>query len=183
MGAPLTPSDAAGDLRTAITAEYQAIVTVVSDFDGRFMLIKGWSVTLSLAALGLGLIEQHYGLFLVAALSSTGFWWVEAEMKKHQLRYYARMRDIEAAAFDLNHQPLGGQDFSSPKIDWWWGFDGSRRRVDKPQRRTAANVDRLLSRASGMSWVLLPHAVAAVIGLVLFVLGLIGAPIPGRMPF
>ena len=180
---PLTPAlpSSVADLRTAMTAEYFAIFTVVNQFDDRFMLVKGWSVTLSLTALGLGFINDHYGLFLLAVLSSLGFWLVEASMKKHQMRYYARMRDIEVAAYDLNHQLLGQHQFSSPKVDWWWSF-GIKDRPVEPVRRTEQDVAEMMRNGPWMVWVLFPHAVAFVAGVVLFWMGLSGASVLNGMP-
>lgn len=39
-------------LREDLSKEYYAILTVVSSYDGWLLIVKGWSVTLSLAALG-----------------------------------------------------------------------------------------------------------------------------------
>lgn len=50
---------------------------------------QGLGVTLSLASLGLGFQQDHYGLFLIAAVSGLAFWMVEAT-KGHQMRYYPR---------------------------------------------------------------------------------------------
>jgi len=41
-------------LREDLSKEYYAILNVVSSYDGWLLGVKGWSVTLSLAALGLG---------------------------------------------------------------------------------------------------------------------------------
>jgi hypothetical protein len=48
----LTPRERA--LKEDLLKEYYALLGTVSDVDARQMVIKGWSVTLSLAALGLG---------------------------------------------------------------------------------------------------------------------------------
>ena len=57
--------DDGGELR-----EYFVISKIVTDFDNRLLTIKGWGVTLSLVALGLGFQLRSYGKFLVAAVSS-----------------------------------------------------------------------------------------------------------------
>ena len=49
----------------ALLKEYYEILKIVGDFDGRLLTVKGWGVTLSLAALSLGFQQSHYGLFLV----------------------------------------------------------------------------------------------------------------------
>ena len=75
--------------------EYFALVKSVSDFDQRLLTVKSWGVTLSLAALGFGFQYRSYGMFIVAAASSLAFWSLEGEMKRHQMRHYPRMREIE----------------------------------------------------------------------------------------
>src|ERR1035437_642470 len=107
----------------ALLKEYYEILKIVGEFDGRLMTVKGWGVTLSLAALGLGFQYGRYGLFLVASLSGLGFWLIEGVMKRHQMRYYLRMREIEV----LQYQRMTPDDvkiFSSPRIDSSWSFAG-----------------------------------------------------------
>ena len=50
------PMDAAQDasFQAALAAEYAALVRTVAEFDGRLVTVKSWSVTLSLAGIGLG---------------------------------------------------------------------------------------------------------------------------------
>lgn len=107
----------------ALSKEYYEILKIVGDFDGRLMTVKGWGVTLSLTALAWGFQHSHYGLFLVAAFSGLGFWLIEGTMKRHQMRYYFRMREIEV----LQYQRAVGEDarrFSSPRIDASWSHAG-----------------------------------------------------------
>jgi hypothetical protein len=66
----LLPSQDAGWLRQDLLQEYYAILEVVSGFDQRVMTIKGWSVTLSLTALGLGFQQGHYALFALGAVTA-----------------------------------------------------------------------------------------------------------------
>ncbi|MGA8046925.1 MAG: hypothetical protein WCA30_11740, partial [Dermatophilaceae bacterium] len=156
----LLPSPESAWLRQDLLQEYYAILEVVSGFDQRAMTIKGWSVTLSLAALGLGFQQGHYALFALGAVTGIGFWLIEAMTKRHQLRYYARMRDIELAAYNLNHitldtvaadhnyrVPLG--EVSAPRIDMYWSYPKRGQgdwRTDVPWRRQPADVKRLLRR-------------------------------------
>jgi hypothetical protein len=175
-------------LRQDLLQEYYAILDVVSGFDQRVMTIKGWSVTLSLAALGLGFQQGHYALFALGAVTGLGFWLIDAATKTHQMRYYARMRDIELAAYNLNRVtldvvdpahaydvPLGAQ--SAPRIDMYWSYPKGKLgdwRADVPWRRTPEEIQRMLRRAYWMPHVLLPHAVAIVLGLLLFLGALLG---------
>jgi hypothetical protein len=103
-----------------LIAEYYKLADLVTSFDQRLLTIKGWGVTLSLASLGLGFQQDHYGLFLVAALSGLSFWIVEATTKFHQLRYYPRMGDIEASTYELFRVDGADGPMSSPLIDWSW---------------------------------------------------------------
>ena len=45
-----------------------AIGWEVSEYDGRLVTVKSWSVTVSIAALGLGFQQGHAALFVLAAL-------------------------------------------------------------------------------------------------------------------
>jgi hypothetical protein len=61
-------------LREDLSKEYYATLDVVSSYDGWLLIVKGWSVTLSLAALGLGFQQRHFALFALAAATGVGFW-------------------------------------------------------------------------------------------------------------
>src|SRR5271155_3758715 len=98
---PLAHDRDLGRLHDDLQAEYAQLVDIVSAFDQRLLTIKGWGVTLSLASLGLGFQQNHYGLFLVAAVSGLAFWLVQATTKMHQMRYYPRMGDIEFISYEL----------------------------------------------------------------------------------
>ncbi|MDP9696673.1 UNVERIFIED_ORG: hypothetical protein J2X79_004256 [Arthrobacter globiformis] len=165
-------------LRADLRSEYEALIKIVSEFDGRLMLVKGWSVTLSLTGLGLAFSEKQYALFALSSVSAIAFWSLDWVTKQHQMRYYRRMREIEVAAYHLNRLRLGGRMVSSPKVDWTWGFPwkGTSKFSDKPVQRDAANVRRLLRRAPWAGDVLLPHMVAIIVGFLLFVLALIEVP-------
>lgn len=115
-------------LRDDLSKEYYAILDVVSSYDGWLLIVKGWSVTLSLAALGLGFQQRHYALFFLAAVTGAAFWLLDGLMKGYQYRYYVRMREIEYSAYLINRVALGGlygeKEISAPRIDMTWGFKG-----------------------------------------------------------
>lgn len=167
-----------GALRADLGAEYQAIVRIVSEFDGRLMIVKGWSVTLSLAAIGLGFQQEHYALFALASGTALAFWFIDYMLKRHQMQYYSRMRDIEVAAYYLNPVQIGDHQESSPRIDWYWEYEGRGHdyRTAKPERRDQENVRQLLRRAPWAAHVLLPHAVAVVLGVALFIIAVLELP-------
>lgn len=103
--------------------EYYAILDIVGEFDKRILTIKGWGVTLSLAALAWGFQYKHYGLFLVAALSGLAFWLIEGVFKRHQMRYYFRMRQIEVLRYQEAEARAQGSS-STPRIDSSWSAAG-----------------------------------------------------------
>jgi hypothetical protein len=200
-------------LRDDLSKEYYAILDVVSSYDGWLLIVKGWSVTLSLAALGLGFQQRHYALFFLAAVTGAAFWLLDGLMKGYQYRYYVRMREIEYSAYLINRVALGGlygeKEISAPRIDMTWGFMGypvdeqdnplpppppwwrrvlSRAgqkpeeeekekqkvenpdwRADEPERRDPQKIYRDLGRCYWWPNVVLPHALAVILGLLLFI--------------
>lgn len=157
-------------LRRDLGAEYYAIDAKITDFDNRALTVKGWSVTISLAGIGLGFQQEHYALFAVASLSALSFWLVGGILKRQQMGYYARMREIEVVAFHLNHLAIGGRAVSAPQINWWWWNSGhsDERPGDEPLPREMRAVARGRRRAWLLVHVLLPEALIGLVGLVLF---------------
>lgn len=190
-------------LHDDLMREYDRIADTVAAFDQRLLTIKSWGVTFSLATLALGFQQDHYGLFMVAAAAALGFWLIEGSTKSHQLRYYPRMRDIEAIAYERYGVETANATASSPLIDWsWhtaaqriWGLPSRRvrwsvrfPRAKPPDAPPAEQNPHVPTRWADVSpepggwgrvllWphVALPHAIAFVLGIVLFVLGLAGA--------
>lgn len=161
-------------LRKDLLAEYFKVYEAVMEFDKRLLTVKGWGVTLSLAALAWGFEKSHYGLFLVAALSGAGFWAIEAVFKRYQMRAYVRMREIEVVCAELFSE--AGQDgrlVSVPQIDWSWFqaekyFRGEQTGpLPAPQRFGKM-------RRYHFTWlyggVMFPHVISVLAGIVLFVL-------------
>jgi hypothetical protein len=151
------------ELRSDLSAEYQIITKTVSDFDGRLITVKSWSVTVSLAGIGAGIQADHYSLFLVGGIGALSFYLIEVVMKHQQMRYYPRMREIEVAATKLNDVELNGMNYSSPQIDWWW--DKQAKAVGKtPTSRNS--VPRL--RLPFYPHVAIPSLLIAIVGITLF---------------
>lgn len=175
-GASPNQADASA-LRKDLNEEYFSIVKVVSEFDGRLVIVKGWSVTLSLAGLGLAFQQAHYALFLLASVTAVAFWSIETSMKRHQVQYYPRMRAIEVATSKLNSIVIDGYAVSAPLIDWYWGFRGRGSfQPHSPTQRNASNISRLIRIAPYMPHVMLPHIIAAVLGIVLFIVATLRVP-------
>ncbi len=165
-------------LSELLSKEYFAMVDIVKTFDQRLLTIKGWGVTLSLAAIGFGFQYQHRGMFLLAAASGVAFWAVEAIVHRHQMNYYVRMRDIEVVAADMQRQPDPIR--STPQIDWSWStateiLEGKPRGRGTPDEFPGPPRIREASRAYRQPWmwpiVWLPHGITVVLGGVLFLLG------------
>lgn len=178
---PGEPTKATEQLLGDLAREYYALLDIVTGYDQRQMTIKGWSVTLSLAALLLGFQEGHYALFGLAAATAAAFWVMDVLLKRHQVRYYPRMRDIEVIAFALNRVPVAGMgEVSAPRVDLSWEYTGRPgspdRRIEPPERREAEEVRRLLRRPFSMAHVMLPHVLAVALGTALFVAALADAP-------
>lgn len=161
----------------ALLREYYEILKIVGEFDARIMTVKGWGVTLGLAALAWGFQYHHYGLFLVAALSGLGFWIIEGTIKRHQMRHYLRMREIEVLQYERNAGE-GAKAFSSPRIDSSWSYagasyEGKESSTDHP---ISAQGPR---RSYRLAWffphVFLPHLITVGAGLVLLLFAARGA--------
>jgi hypothetical protein len=166
-------------LREDLSKEYYALVDVISGFDGRQISIKGWSVTLSLAGLGLGFQQKHYALFALASLTAFAFLFLDVMNKRHQMSYYSRMRDIEVASYYLNSVELPDLGrVSAPRIDMSWSYRGIEDakhhdwRTDPPERRSANDIRRKYFLVWRMWNVLLPHVVAIALGAALFFVAL-----------
>jgi hypothetical protein len=171
-------------IRKELITEYYKLNDIVSDFDKHLLTVKGWSVTLSLAALAWGIKDTHYGLFLVAAMSGLAFWIVEGLVKRIQMRFNVRIREIEVICFDLSNFELpDGSSVSTPQIDWSWvrapGYFNRRTKgpLSRPERRGAS---RWYTRAWLLPHVALPHVVSVAVGGVLFLMGALG--VLGGMP-
>jgi len=158
----------------ALRTEYYEVYKTVNGYDKNLLTVKGWGVTLALAALAWGFKDSHFGMFLIAALSGLTFWLIEGTMKRHQMRYYLRMREIEILFYDR----ATGQkekEASSPRIDSSWSHAGWL----YTGKDTAAYHPWPVQgprKSYQFAWffphVAFPHVVSVVAGTALFLLGL-----------
>src|SRR5579871_824456 len=96
--------------------EYFHLNEVVEDFDQRALLIKGWSVTVSMVGIAAAFSEKaSYHVLLLAAVASLLFWFVEGLWKGFQQAFYPRLREIEA------HFRSGGNP-PCLQINYSWGI-------------------------------------------------------------
>jgi hypothetical protein len=78
-----------------IKQEYFKLQDFYEDFDKRIQTIKGWSITVALAAIAAGLNYKNEYLGLFAAISSFVFWIIDATWKSFQYHYRPRIAEIE----------------------------------------------------------------------------------------
>lgn len=136
--------------REFLREEYFHLQKTVEDFDQRTLMIKNWSVTVSIAAIGTAFTQKTAILLLLASGSALLFWCIEVLWKSFQQANYKR---IEAIKNFMRGNT--GDDFSSPEINRYWSWSWKER-----------------SFSSIIWWphVCLPHAIIFLLGIVLWVL-------------
>jgi len=157
--------------------EYYEVFHAVNEFDKRLITVKGWGVPLSLAALAWGFQYAHYGLFLVAALSGLTFWLIEGTIKRHQMRYYLRMREIEVLQYERVWD-YDARALTSPRIDSSWSYAGW---LYAGKGTTGYHPEKVEGprKSYQLAWlfphVCFPHVASVVAGVTLLCLGVYGA--------
>lgn len=143
--------------------EYLKLVDVIHNYDSILLTIKGWGVTLSLAAIGWGFKEKTWGYFLLAAVSGIAFWGLEYSMKGNQMRYYPRMRAIEVAQHNSCCK-------FAPSIDYSWDISGKILSGKEKQKESINNTPELRGEYKYYLWynrlrvVAFPHVVSVLLG-------------------
>jgi hypothetical protein len=142
--------------RDLLKDEYLQLEQSIQEFDGRALTIKAWSVSFSMAALVGAFAAEAPPVLLLAALSSCLFWVIECMWKTFQYAFYERLNEIE--------------DY----------FAGKGKEPD-PLQIGRAWYKRWSGLSTGkclciLTWprVALPHAVVALLGVVLFLLHAVG---------
>jgi hypothetical protein len=102
--------------------EYFHLQKTVEEFDQRALSIKTWSVTVSMAGIGVAITQKAPIILLLAAISSLLFWVMEVLWKSFQLAYYFRIQQIEGYM-----RGESNPDFSSPDINRAWGIGWRQR--------------------------------------------------------
>lgn len=167
--------DSVALFRQDLMREYAILQDQITAHDGRIMSVKGWSVTLSLAAITLGFQTGHFALFGLAAFTASGFWFLDGLLKGYQVRHYTRINEIEVIAAELFSVDIPGHGpASSPQISWsWFNAAGPRR---PPEMRTVEDNNNALRKTFVYANVMIPHVVAVGLGIALFVAAALGAP-------
>jgi lipoprotein-anchoring transpeptidase ErfK/SrfK len=90
--------------RDLLQAEYFKLQDFVEKFDERALQIKGWSITVSLAAIVAAystdkaeIVANRPIILAIAAISAAAFWSVEFIWKSFQWTFFHRIEAIEAA--------------------------------------------------------------------------------------
>lgn len=140
----------------ALQAEYFHLQKTVEDFDGKALTIKAWSITFSMAVL-VGAFTSHAApVLLIASAASLLFWALEAIWKSFQLGYYRRIEAIEL------HLRSPDGEFPPLQVNEAW--------MERWSNTPWSEVWR-------MAWwlhIALPHVVAVLGGVALYVLAASG---------
>lgn len=129
--------------------EYIMLQHFYEDIDAKGLTIKSWAVTVALATIGTGILYRREVL-LIAFFASLGFWYLEAHWRGLSHFFSVRIKNIEAAFRSdtwVNEVPL--QVYST------W--------TDEYKNVKDQSFRYLLKQTT-----LLPHALIAVISLVLY---------------
>ena len=128
--------------------EYLLLLKFYEDFDARLIIIKGWSATVGLAAIGLGFQHGKREIWLFAAGAASIFWLLEGTWKTFQYSYSPRIREIEAAFKSGNFNDIVPLQTYTRWYDGW------------NERRLIRNL------ALPIVW--MPHAITVAAGILLF---------------
>lgn len=114
--------------RALLEREYFHIQKALDSFDSKSLMIKAWSVSLSMAGIGVAYMETAPVLLLLSGASALLFWVIEGLWKTFQYAYYARIFEIEGY--------LSGerQKIKAPQIGVSWSRsfrEGGARRLWK----------------------------------------------------
>lgn len=140
------------EVKNLLTQEYLHLQGVIEEFDSKALTIKAWSVTFSLAAIGVSYASKAPVILAVASLSSLLFWLLESSWKTFQYAYYKRTGHIEEY-FRGDRKSLQPMQIG---VTWYsqWKKGGGKR----------------LLRIMFWPHVALPHIVILFLGIFLFIL-------------
>jgi hypothetical protein len=157
--------------------EYFALSEAITEFDRRLLTIKGWGVSLSLVALGLGFQYRAYGFLLIAGASSLAFWATEAVTKRHQMRNYVRIREIEVNRYWKTAPEE--RAYSAPRMNWSCYqakliFLGKGKSLKEEITKYPIQLSRGYIAPFVLPGVALPHSITFAISMVLYLAGHLG---------
>lgn len=137
------------DRNSLLKDEYVLLQNFYEDFDRRALLIKGWSVTISVGGLALGFDRGIPMIWLLAAVAGLLFWLIDAKWRTYQYANRGRIKEIEAY-----FRGDGPANLASLQIysRWWTGY----------QKQS-------VRKCAVMPIVMLPHVVSILLALVLLI--------------
>ncbi len=89
-----------------LKTEYFKLQDYYESSDSKAQTIKGWSATVSVAAITLGFSYKNEYIWLLAALTAFVFWVMEAKWKLFQYCYSDRIKEIEKAFAQDNYDNI-----------------------------------------------------------------------------
>lgn len=135
-----------------LQAEYFKLQDFYEGFDNKIQTIKGWSVTISIAAITFGFTNKNEFIWLFASLSALVFWIMEAKWKAFQYYHHGRIAEIEKAFKDDNYDILNPLQISKAFVYY-----------SQNHRRSTMSI-------MFKNWVLIPYLYTIVGCLILFAL-------------
>ncbi len=99
--------------------EYVLLQNFYEESDRKALLIKGWSVTISVGGLAIGFERSEPLIWLLAGIAGFLFWAIDAKWRTYQYANRERIKQIEAYFRGENKAKLAPlQIYSS----WWEGY-------------------------------------------------------------
>lgn len=150
--------------------EYLKLQDQYEDFDRRSLTIKGWIAAGSVTAMAIGLDSSKSPyIWIVIALVSACFWYLEANWKMFQYALQSRIRILEAAFRDdpdiLWKDPPPFQIFS-----WWFRAYADREPIYADEKdRPKLSRAQWLRRIALQRFVMLPYVLFILLSIVGFV--------------
>jgi uncharacterized membrane protein len=89
-----------------LKTEYFKLQDYYESFDTKVQTIKGWSATVSIAAISAGFAYRNEYIWLFAALTALVFWIMDAKWKIFQYCYSGRIKEIEKAFREDNFENI-----------------------------------------------------------------------------
>jgi len=80
-----------------LKSEYFKLQDFYENYDGKAHTIKGWSATISLAAISAGFSYKNDFIWLFAIPTTITFWMIETKWKIFQYAFSQRIKEIETA--------------------------------------------------------------------------------------
>ena len=80
-----------------LKSEYFKLQDYYESFDTKVQTVKGWSATVSIAAITVGFSYKNEFIWLFAAVTALMFWFMDAKWKFFQYCYAPRIVEIENA--------------------------------------------------------------------------------------